>query len=574
MAGGVKTINNYWPSCTPHGAPVWFGEVIPSSGADAKWETGRFDDPSGEYHASGWEFDGWSVSPHGDGGAWVRNGGDITTLYSESHTPAGGEITFWRGQADDIEYDDVLMDVVAVWKWTGAGPEQTTTDKITVTTTTTGDGSGTTYGDGEYKKGSSYTVSVTVDEGSALKEWSNSLNSNRPTIESVTGTATADVTWTADIRKVYKVRIGIYPLAGGLINDRAIYNCNASFENSIGSGSRVPSGMRVSVTYYKYRSGDTCLINLTPGVSKHVAGEVAVYAGFASRDEEAGNIFNAASVSLTGFSQRGNTVTFTVDRDVQVGILYMYPRANINVSATDDAYEAMEDVGTTPDATGSYNAGDTVSVTADSVDGYRFDGWELRSGGWGPNGSSSGDTEDIVLHIPSEGDALSYVITLFGRSATYGKFMDRDYDLKLYYQAVFTVSVRLRSYDGHGRIELGNLDLGIRKIVEGSEQIDRLEYGRTYYVSAVADQGYFVLGVVRVSSGSRAVIYLYQGSGAGYSDYRYLLTLSESDQSPGASFDFDLWVWPVPTGQILYSPDNGGAILCGDGGKPLAQYVD
>lgn len=572
MAGGVKTINNYWPSCTPHGAPVWFSAVIPSSGADAKWETGRFDDPSGEYHASGWEFDGWSVSPHGDGGAWVRNGGDITTLYSESHTPAGGEITFWRGQADDIEHDDALMDVVAVWKWTGAGPEQTTTDKITVTTTTTGDGSGTTYGDGEYKKGSSYTVSVTVDEGSALEKWTNSLDSIVWAHPSRTAIATADVTWTADIRKVYKVRIGVYPAAGGVIAMPAQFNCAVSFVNSLGTGSHTPSGMNSAVTYYKYKSGSQCQIDITPSESAHVTGERAVYVGIISRDESVGNIAAAASVSLSGFSQNGNRISFTVQNDVQLGILYMFPRANIYVKATDDAYNDMEDGGTTPDATGSYNAGDTVSATAISVDGYRFDGWDFQAG-WGPNGASSGDSENIVLNVPSGGDVWSAVLTLFGPSGTYGKFMSRDYRLDLLYQAVFTVSVRLRSYDGHGRIELENLDIGIRKIVEGSEQIDRLEYGRPYYVSAVADQGYFVLGVVRVSSGSRAVIYLYQGSGAGYSDHRLLLTLSESDQSPGASFDFDLWVWPVPTGQILYSPDNGGAILCRSDGKPMAQYV-
>jgi hypothetical protein len=41
----------------------------------------------------------------------------------------------------------------------------------------------------------------------------------------------------------------------------------------------------------------------------------------------------------------------------------------------------------------------------------------------------------------------------------------------------------------------------------------------------------------------------------------------------GVEYTFIATMWPVTTNKILYSPDNGGAILCRSDGKPMAQYI-
>ena len=511
-------------------------------------------------------FDGWTVTRIS--GTWT---GPDAELYSAS----GDTLLIYAPFTDSLDTDDVTIIVSAAFTYTGGGTPATP-DMVTVTTAMSGDGLGSVTGAGQYPRNTSYTVAVDVQDGSQLKEWTNTLDSTRPTTASVTRTATADVTWTADVRKVFKVMTGLQtPSSGGL----CALNCTAAYSGHVGTGTRRIDfgGFSVSLPYYKFMSGETCTVSLTPGTSG--SGASAVFAEVAARVYSAQLMGGASSVTLADYARNGNTVTFKVDQDVQLGFLYLFASAYVKVEPADGRNNSPIQVGgTTPDVTGDYAPGDTISATVDSVQGYAhrsdlFQGayWRFARA-WGPNGSQTGDTASVSLSVPIEGDYTGETSpsSVFSPSAYYGKFAATQYELRLFYVAQVTVSVTMKTYDGNGRLDLVFNGASVAT-VEDSSTVDTVN--GTMQVFGEADDGFFVYGAVRVDGAARTVLYSYPASGGTRSARRQIATIAQADQVPGSTFEYDLWVWPVTTGKIICS-DATGEILCGSGGAPMAQYVE
>jgi hypothetical protein len=290
---------------------------------------------------------------------------------------------------------------------------------------------------------------------------------------------------------------------------------------------------------------------------------------------------SCSPVSLSNFSRSGNSFTFTVEEDTQLAILYLYDKAAIYVSAGYGDYSDWSGAsggGTNPDVTGEYSPGATVQVAAVAdVTGFRFVSWTFDKP-WGPNGASSGTTSSFSLSVPSAGDSDSYLADIFGPSAVYGMFDRGSYVLTIYYQAVITISVNMKTYAGHGVIKYnlhgsGFIEDGVQ--IQGTTEVD-LPYDCYLYIYAVASAGFYVYGAVRTDSGTRNVLYSYPSSGGGRDYYRVLLRKNGNfgrNIHPGDTFALDVWFWPDETGKILYRQSDG-AIIYGPGGKPMAQFVD
>ena len=153
-------------------------------------------------------------------------------------------------------------------------------------------------------------------------------------------------------------------------------------------------------------------------------------------------------------------------------------------------------------------------------------------------------------------------------------FFKSGYDVPtayFFYAAnTYFVKVTFETYGSHGEAEpFSARDDWLA--LEGSDTYNSPGLGGR--VSFGDESGYIILGLVRdVEGGARTVLYRYTGSGAPITS-KYD-TLAPAAQKDGKRYHYHVWVWPRPTGKILYSPSKSGQpILCGSGGKPMAQYI-
>lgn len=194
---------------------------------------------------------------------------------------------------------------------------------------------------------------------------------------------------------------------------------------------------------------------------------------------------------------------------------------------------AVADAGGKINLNGSWTASDTkagyvsvsYSISAQPDEGYVFDGWTSSEGG------------------------SSAAITVSGTAQNNVTWTAR-------FVRVYTVNYTFKTYAAHGSADVAS---GTTFRATGTDKT----------ITFTASSGYFVLGIVYEDyRGGRRIDYKWS---SGTQGARKTLTIAAANQR--GTIDVDVWIWPVTTGKILYSPSSGGAILCGSGGAPMAQFV-
>lgn len=304
------------------------------------------------------------VRTAGTGTGWTTGSGSATSVVSyTAHAGVNSEFSGWTyswnpgqtGYPDisaSIEIDGNVITVTnpkkewqegqniytgeltltATFTETGPQPQQI----VQVTTATTGGGLGTTTGDGRYKYGTSYTITATPSPGgpgarkSKFVKWTSNTGQVVTTATYI-GTATTDITWTAEFQPVFEVRAAKVPAAGGTLMIDALFNCTAT-----GFG--------------EYGYGETCVISITPTDGAQI---VKVEDG------------DGASVTASN-----NRVSFTVTDDRELKILCGWRTLALSVAIFTDAAESSAGGSVTPDPSGNRAVGYTETLTARPNCGY------------------------------------------------------------------------------------------------------------------------------------------------------------------------------------------------------------
>lgn len=550
------------------------------------------------YPAQSWAFDRWEVGTAGStwtGGVWWRdsdNGDGSHDLLVD---------TYDLNYVGEYEDNVLRLQIVAVFRYIGSGTAPPEQQKIVVSVNQAGDGDGDVTGGGTYPVGASYTVSGMPSESplSAVTEMSSSLGHSQAyvdgvgTVRSVTATATQDVVWTITFRRVYKVGLLAILIAGGASS--AIVganNCSPSFSGHMGT--RTDDRNHANRTLYLFVAGATCTVSANPTYPAEVV-----------RFRSSG-----------GGSWDGQTqASFAVDQDTDIYILCLFGTVNLETTSNTTyvennirrtSYNDLSGGVVSLSSSTDVQPGTQVTVTATATPGVVVSADGLSE--------SSYSFDDPVLHIAEYRPYLIQETTyLYSVSPVTVTIVGRNV-------AEITAGQNLPSWTGTGgaasssdpkiwffvrteTLAVGCF-IGVTRYYEFEVQFDFKTYGSRFnnylsldnrsgfgsgtkfrcsnqdktltinggYVMTVAGGTGFILGVVDKSGGTRTVLYRYRNGQT--RSHSYAVTLPASGQTDGAVFAYDIWVWPDPTGKILYSPSNSGKILRGSGGSPMAQFVD
>lgn len=571
---------------------IAFGDLLAVGGGSVCFvprnETG-LDAKIAAYPAEGWSFKEWSVTKVG--GDWD---GDIGLLYSDSVEDGVHHLRVSGSNVHAEHNYYVTLQVTGVFEYAGSGQEPSV-GHVVVSVVSSGDGSGTTFGGGTYAVGASYTVGGTPSASprSAVTRITSTTGvdvSYRNDLSAIatrsqTATATANVTWTVEFRRVFVVSAHHVPIAGGASTVPLLWNCAPSVTGSFGT-TTVPVGTGGSKTGYMFVAGDTCTIDANPGSSDGYYAHVLRF-----RTDAGGNWDGQV---------RGS---FAVAGDVEYAIMCAYDqcvaRAEVYTDMVPDSSGGSCSLSKTRDVAAGDQITVTATPTASSVraDGTGEDSWAAGKSaadgtvletyttpdrdGHGTSASSpvtitvsgknargiygSGNAPAWLGLESASGAGAYFSKTDYLAAEAFFRYTGRDYE--------FEIRFAFRTYASHGAAYLDD-----ERITSGQRfKISRTET-RTLALGALtqwpyADPDWFCYGIVQVLRNSRSVMYSYPSAG-GAQVNGLTIQFPPYAQVDGATYTFDVWVWPVTTGKILCSPDNGGAILCGSGGAPMAQYID
>ena len=449
----------------------------------------------------------------------------------------------------------------------GTGNDPTThkaSGKVAVngksSTTSTSD-TGTAKTDGS--SGFSYTATATPEEGYKFEKWNDGNTSSTRS-----GTAYEDTTFTAYFKKLHSVKFLEHEI-GGVKQEVCI---NTAYVNGNYEGN--------------HEKDETITISFSPA-----QGAKAVR--FRAAKVTDGDNDNATTL----WTADGDTTkTFEMpDADVLVVIGCFYDEITVTPQIYTDGELGSEGGSVSPESLSGKKSGEDVSFTATANDEYKLD--SSSSGGYAWNWV--GDIFDMDGQSRTR-DGNSSSATLAGdASAKFSSlpnwtglddltdtwFMLSGYETPNVYfvathehtltiictaheyaqKCIVDVSYENASPTSHTGSFSDSVTVDTRKGLSGTLRI-RSDSGyflcRASYIAEYSDGdwnmlGWFVPGFLRQKPE--------QLSGTIYDP--------ANERSHLRTIRLDIGAWPKPTGKILYAPDNGGAILCGDGGMPMAQYV-
>lgn len=542
--------------------------------------------------AQSWAFDRWEVGTAGSTwaeGVWWSDSDDGNGIHYLSIKGAD------LNNTGPIEENVLRLQIVAVFRYTGAGTAPSEPQKVVVTVTQTGDGSGTVTGGGTYIVGASYTVSGVPSNNplSVVTKIESSLGFSQTysvgvgTTRSETATAMQDVAWTVTFRRVFKVGLLAGAIAGGAA--AAVFgaiNCTPSFSNNVGT--TTDDGQHANRTLYLYLPGDTCTIAANPTYPAEVV---------RFRSDAGGNWDGQTQAS------------FTVNQDTDIYVMCLFSSVNLTATAYTDGVQDTSGGTVSLSDDSDVSAGDRVTVTATVTAGTTVD-----TDGCGESSYRAGKSgnDSTVLEIAKYRNwliqettyayaTLTATVTIQGRNV---RDMTADGNLPswtgvgsaasssdpkvwFYYRTEhladayfytdhkdyeFEIRFDFKTYGSHGAAYLDNEQITSGQKFKISKTATRTLALRALTQWPYDDLEFFCYGIVQKLSGRRSVMYSYPASGG--QQYSWLtIQFPPYTQVDGAAYAFDVWVWPRPTGKILYRQSDG-AILRGSGGKPMAQYVD
>ena len=612
MANGVMTVIGFNSlSLSPANSNCYICFTARPSGAVARIETGCYD--------NNWYLDEWEVVGYGP---WVSNGGNVESLYSavvNDDPKTGGSVTFYNQPADDIEHDDVYVTVTAKWAYRGTpGGEPPAQNRVTVTvvSSSVSGGTGTVAGTGVYPVGASYTVSGTPSDNprSVVTKMTSSLgadisyrNQVGEGTRSESATATQNVTWTVEFARVYAVSAYYWPIAGGASSAPARLNCSPTVSGYFGTTTlpvgNTGAGHKTGYLFVAGEQGDPyteCTIDANP--NGNGAGSYASVVRF--RTDQGGN-FDGQLQAI-----------FTPTADTEYGVLCFYDEIELTASVTTDGDSTDGSGGSVSLSKSSgVMAGDQVTVTAtvtagvtpvySSEDSTVAIGEERYRAGKSssdnivieyfpdPKGTVATTTNQLTATATIQGRDLRTVLSggdnlpsWFGMGAAASAGDAKWFAMSQYHFATayfykertdygFIVNFSFETYGSHGAVWLVDKDWNWVRQLRSGEKI--LKKGSVQYVyfgtSSLPYSGssYFCYGVAQGSN----VLYSYPTSGGVQLEAQGLAFQVTNQGRSGYTprYSYRIWVWPKTTNKILYRQSDG-AILCGSGGSPMAQFVD
>ncbi|SKC41012.1 InlB B-repeat-containing protein [Ohtaekwangia koreensis] len=269
-------------------------------------------------------------------GAGSYNSGDVVTVKA---TPAAGYIfTGWSGDAAGSSPSVAIT--MNGNKSIVANFQVKAPDKYTLTTTTTPSAGGTVIGAGSYNSGDVVTIKATPAAGYTFTGWSGDATGTSPSVAiTMNGNKSVVANFQVKAPDKYTLTTIGSPAAGGTLS---------------GGGS--------------YNSGDVVTVKATPA---------------------AGYTFTGWSGDATGTSS-SITITMNGNKTVTANFQLKSPdRYTLTITASPAAGGAVS-------GSGSYNAGDVVTVKAIPEAGYTFTGWSGDASGISPSITITMDGNKII----------------------------------------------------------------------------------------------------------------------------------------------------------------------------------